>query len=61
MVFGFGSILVGVWLWLGALSPLLGVAAFMVITDRWNIPIEESQVKNKFGQAYTACCLRTGR
>jgi protein-S-isoprenylcysteine O-methyltransferase Ste14 len=61
MVLGFGLILVGVWLLLGAFSPLLGVAAFIMITDRWVIPFEESQMKNKFGQANAAYCLKTGR
>jgi protein-S-isoprenylcysteine O-methyltransferase Ste14 len=52
MYLGFALILAGVWLMLGALSPLAGVLAFAVAADRWYIPAEEKKLLDIFGQAY---------
>ena len=52
MYLGFALILAGVWLMLGALSPLADVLVFAVAADRWYIPAEEKKLVDIFGQAY---------
>jgi protein-S-isoprenylcysteine O-methyltransferase Ste14 len=54
MYLGFALILGGVWLMLGALTPLIGVLVFVVVIDRWNIPYEEWKMTQVFGSAYQA-------
>lgn len=53
--------LVGVWLLLGSLSPLIPVLLIFVVLDRWNIPFEERWLTEKFGPAYAAYKQRTRR
>jgi len=52
MYLGFALMLAGAWVLLGSLSPLLGVAVFVVVTDRWYIGFEEQQMQMRFGQDY---------
>jgi protein-S-isoprenylcysteine O-methyltransferase Ste14 len=52
MYLGFALVLLGVWLMLGALSPLMGVLLFVVVTDRWYIAGEEKRLEVVFGQVY---------
>ncbi len=52
MYLGVVLILGGVWLMLGALSPLAGVLAFVVAADQVYIPYEEGKLLALFGQAY---------
>jgi protein-S-isoprenylcysteine O-methyltransferase Ste14 len=54
MYLGFAVVLAGVWLMLGALTPLIGVLAFVIVTDRWYIAYEEEKMAETFGQAYQA-------
>ena len=57
MYLGFALALSGVWIALGALSPLLGV----LVTDRWYIPFEERMLSEKFGQVFKDYRSRTRR
>jgi protein-S-isoprenylcysteine O-methyltransferase Ste14 len=61
MYLGFSAILAGVWLVLGALSPLLGVLLFLVVADRWYIPFEERELSVKFADEFDAYRSRTRR
>jgi protein-S-isoprenylcysteine O-methyltransferase Ste14 len=61
MYLGFALVLLGVWLLLGALSPLLGVVLFVAITDRWYIPFEERALVEKFGPEFQAYRSKTRR
>lgn len=54
MYLGLSVVLVGVWLLLGVLSPLLGVPIFVIVTDRWYIAIEERMLQEKFGPEFDA-------
>jgi protein-S-isoprenylcysteine O-methyltransferase Ste14 len=61
MYLGFASALLGIWLLLGALSPVLGVLLFVAVTDRWYIPFEERVLRDRFGQAFRDYAARTRR
>lgn len=61
MHLGFVLILAGAWLLLGSLSPLMGVALFVIVTDRWYISFEEKAMKSAFGEDYEAYRRRTRR
>ncbi len=61
MYLGFALMLAGVWMLLGALSPVLGVLLFSVVTDRWYISYEEKAMRASFGQEYEAYQRRTRR
>jgi protein-S-isoprenylcysteine O-methyltransferase Ste14 len=61
MYLGFALTLLGIWLVLGALSPLSGVAIFVVITDRWYIPFEERMLIERFGREFENYRSRTRR
>lgn len=52
MYLGFALVLAGVWLMLGALTPLAGVLAFVLAADRGYIPYEEQKLVGLFGQDY---------
>lgn len=62
MYLGFVIALLGAaLLYQAALSSLLLVTLFCFITDRWYIRFEESQMLNKYGDAYQAYCHQTPR
>jgi protein-S-isoprenylcysteine O-methyltransferase Ste14 len=61
MYLGFTTMLMGVWIMLGALSPLIGVLLFTIATDRWYIAFEEKAMTEKFGQDYLAYQKQTRR
>ena len=61
MYLGFVVVLVGVWITLGALSPLLGVTLFIVVAQRWYIPVEERALSERFGEAFDAYRSKTRR
>ncbi len=44
MYLGFVLMLIGVWIVLGSVSPILGVLVFTVVADRWYIPYEEQKM-----------------
>ena len=54
MYLGLSLVLAGIWLLLGALSPLLGMLIFVVTADRWYIAFEEHMLQRKFGPAFDA-------
>ncbi len=52
MYLGFALVLAGVWLMMGALTPVAGPLIFIIVTDRWYITYEEEKMAAIFGQAY---------
>jgi protein-S-isoprenylcysteine O-methyltransferase Ste14 len=61
MYLGLIIFLVGGWLLLGCLSPMVVVAAFALITDRWYVVHEEQRLAAVFGKAYIIYQTRTPR
>jgi protein-S-isoprenylcysteine O-methyltransferase Ste14 len=61
MYLGLTVFLAGAWLFLGNLSPLGVVLAFLLIADHWYIAYEERQLAAVFGTAYSAYQARTPR
>ena len=61
MYLGDVLMLLGVWIALGALSPLAPAALFAIVTDRWYIPVEEEMLRRKFGREFEDYCRRTRR
>lgn len=51
---GFMVMLAGVWMILGSVSPLVGLAAFWLLANYWYIPFEERAMLSKFGDEYIA-------
>ena len=54
MYLGLALVLFGAWVLLGALSPAIGIAVFVVTADRWYIRFEERMLRDKFGRDYDA-------
>jgi len=52
MYLGFVISLLGLFIILGTLSPLVIVIMFFIITDQWYIKFEESKLIAKFGENY---------
>lgn len=52
MYLGLSEMLAGVWMLLGAISPILGVLIFIEIIERWHIRPEEQMLNELFGKAY---------
>jgi len=52
MYLGLSLVLGGVWILLGALSPIVGVILFVAVSDRWYMPSEERMLSRQFGAAY---------
>lgn len=52
MYLGDVLILLGVWVLLGAVSPIAPVVAFWIIADRWFVRAEEAMLAGKFGREY---------
>ena len=61
MYLSFGIMLVGAWLALGSVSSFLGIAAFIIVTNRWYIAFEERRLAETFGGAYESYRKRTRR
>lgn len=61
MYLGFVLVLGGGCLALGTLLPLLSLALFVAVVDRWYIPFEERACAARFGEAYRAYQARTRR
>lgn len=61
MYLGFVMTLAGIWLVLGALSPLLGVLLFLVVADRWYVPFEERVLSARFAEEFDSYRSRTRR
>ncbi len=54
MYLGFALVLGGLWLMLGALTPVLGPLVFIIVIDRWYIRYEEETLTQVFGPTYLA-------
>lgn len=61
MYLSFGLMLIGAWLALGSPSPLLGVIAYLFLTERWYILPEEKRLTKTFGKFYESYQKRTPR
>ncbi len=61
MYLGEVMILLGAWVLMGAVSPVVAVGAYAVIADRWFIRAEETMLLAKFGQEYRDYCRKTHR
>jgi protein-S-isoprenylcysteine O-methyltransferase Ste14 len=61
MYLSLALLLVGAWLALGSVSPLLGIIIYLVLTERWYIASEEKRLVAKFGSKYESYRSRTRR
>ena len=61
MYLSFVLILMGAWLSLGSLLPLIAVLVFIVLTERWYILPEEKRLAVVFGKGYESYQKRTRR
>ena len=61
MYLSFILTLIGAWLVLGSLSPLLGIIAYLFLTERWYITPEEKCLAATFGKQYELYRARTQR
>ena len=61
MYLSFGLILMGAWLALGSMSPLVVLIAYIFFTERRYIFPEEKRLGQIFGRQYEAYRLRTRR
>jgi protein-S-isoprenylcysteine O-methyltransferase Ste14 len=52
MYLGFLTALLGLFIILGAVSPIILVFIFLIITDQWYITFEEEMMVRKFGKKY---------
>ena len=49
---GFAISLLGVWILLGSLLPIVGCLLFILVANYWYIPFEERAMKETFGAKY---------
>lgn len=49
---GFMISLVGVWILLGTLLPILGCLLFFLVSNSWYVPYEERTMEELFGREY---------
>ncbi len=61
MYLGLSLALLGIWILLKMLTPIIGVLIFVIVTDRWYIRYEEKMLREKFGAAYEEYQSRTRR
>ncbi len=61
MYLGLVLALIGAWILMGALSPLIAVVIFIVTADRWYIQFEERMLRQKFGAAFDEYCSKVRR
>jgi protein-S-isoprenylcysteine O-methyltransferase Ste14 len=61
MYLGFALALLGVWILLGALSPVVGMVVFVLTSDRWYIRFEERMLSQRFGREFEGYRARTRR
>lgn len=52
MYIGFAMSVIGIWLLLGSLSPIIAVVIFLAILDRYYIRFEEAVLQKAFGTEY---------
>nr|WP_256534341.1 methyltransferase [Lewinella sp. JB7] len=58
---GFLMGLIGAWVFLGTLSPVVGPLLFFVAANYWYIPFEENMLQREFGAEYAAYRQRVRR
>ena len=61
MYLSFVLILIGAWLSLGSLSPLIAVLMFIILTEQWYILSEEKRLAAVFAKDYESYQERTPR
>ena len=61
MYLSFMLMLSGAWLTLGSVSPLIGLAAYFFLMERWYVTSEEKRLKATFGKQYDSYRMRTRR
>jgi protein-S-isoprenylcysteine O-methyltransferase Ste14 len=61
MYLGDVIMLLGLWILLGAVSPVAPVIVFAIVADRWYIRVEEAMLRRKFPAEFDAYCRRTRR
>jgi protein-S-isoprenylcysteine O-methyltransferase Ste14 len=61
MYLSFVFMLLGAWLVLGTFLPLLGIVAYVFLTERWYIAPEEERLIARFGKQYESFWVRTRR
>jgi len=49
---GFTISLLGVWVLLGTILPIVGCLIFIIVTNKYYIPYEENAMEKIFGTAY---------
>jgi protein-S-isoprenylcysteine O-methyltransferase Ste14 len=61
MYLSFAVILIGAWLSLGSISPLVAILLYVALAERWYILPEEKRLVARFGKEYESYRLRTRR
>ena len=61
MYLSFGLMLIGAWLALGSVSPVLAIIAYFYFTERWYIVPEEKRLVRIFGKQYESYRMHTPR
>ena len=61
MYLSLALMLVGAWLSLGSLSPVLGLPVYLILAERWYILPEERRLAMAFGKEYESYQRRTPR
>jgi protein-S-isoprenylcysteine O-methyltransferase Ste14 len=61
MYLGLLLCLVGAWILLRDLSPVLGVVIFLIVADHWYIQSEERMLRMKFGPDFENYCPKVRR
>jgi protein-S-isoprenylcysteine O-methyltransferase Ste14 len=61
MYLSLALMLLGAWLTLGSVSPLVGILVFLLVTDRWYIAQEEKRLAATFGKEYESYRRHTRR
>ncbi|WP_442974493.1 methyltransferase family protein [Salegentibacter sp. T436] len=61
MYLGFLISLLGVWVLLGTLIPILVCVLFILVTNYWYISFEEKEMEKQFGAEYRAYKSKVNR
>ncbi len=61
MYFGVVLMLVGAWVLMEAVTPVVGVLVFSVTANQWYIPVEEEMLRGEFGPSFDAYCAKVRR
>ena len=61
MYLSFALMLMGAWLTLGSILPLLGFLAYLFLAQQWYVLPEEKRLAATFRKEYESYCMRTRR